>query len=398
MTLYCSEQITLIILPVLAYAVVVSKSFYWGGSAEEFCIPMMCFGLYCILKQFRNASAQNTFKLSIIFTNGILAGVIAQIKYTLLGFYFAWIIIVLLECLMQKEYKRALKNGFVFLSGMILASVPWLIYFVVNGAMKDWYQCYIYDNVFLYGDISSKRNLGLIVYDLSKILYYLILDNASYFVPIIIGMIFVLLSKNYRWYDKINVYILFGFTFIGIYIGGANLPYYSLPLTIFSIIGFCAIGSIIDRFGNYFMHSKAVLVVLACATVSISIYASYKGSMNTFFIGYNKEDFFLFRFKKIVEKKENPTLLTYNCLDAGLYTVADIMPTCRFYHRCNLDLDEMEQEQDRFIEEGLTDFVLTRDTYPEIIFDKYELVDEEIYEQVGADWQFTYYLFELKGD
>jgi hypothetical protein len=99
-----------------------------------------------------------------------------------------------------------------------------------------------------------------------------------------------------------------------------------------------------------------------------------------------------------VEKKENPTLLTYNCLDAGLYTVADIMPTCRFYHRCNLDLDEMEQEQDRFIEEGLTDFVLTRDTYPEIIFDKYELVDEEIYEQVGADWQFTYYLFELKGD
>jgi hypothetical protein len=334
----------------------------------------------------------------VIFINGILAGVIAQIKYTLLGFYFAWIVIILLECLMQKECKKVLKNGFVFLFGMILASVPWLIYFVANGALKYWYECYIYDNIFLYGNISSKRSLGLMVYDLSKILYYLILDNASYFVPIIIGMIFVLVSKSFRWHDKISVYILFGFTFVGIYIGGANLPYYSLPLTIFSIIGFSAIGSIIDRFVNNFIRSKAVLAVLTCATVLISIFAAYEGSMNTFFIGYDKEDFFLFKFKQIVDEKENPTLLTYNCLDAGLYTVADIMPTCRFYHRCNLDLDEMVQEQDRFIEEGLTDFVLTRDTYPDIIFDKYELVDEEIYEQVGADWQFTYYLFELKSD
>lgn len=53
--------------------------------------------------------------------------------------------------------------------------------------------------------------------------------------------------------------------------------------------------------------------------------------MNPPFMQQSKEDFFLFKFKEIVSQEENPTLLNYNCLDAGLYTVADIMPTCEYF-------------------------------------------------------------------
>jgi len=53
--------------------------------------------------------------------------------------------------------------------------------------------------------------------------------------------------------------------------------------------------------------------------------------MNSFFLSYEREDFFLFCFQQIVEQEQNPTLLTYNCLDAGLYTIADTMSTCRIW-------------------------------------------------------------------
>ena len=72
------------------------------------------------------------------------------------------------------------------------------------------------------------------------------------------------------------------------------------------------------------------------------------------------------------------------------------MPTCRFFHRCNLAYDEMLDEQYRYLEEGETQFVLAANTYPLIIFEKYDLVAQEIYEQVGTEVQYTYYLFKRK--
>lgn len=226
-------------------------------------------------------------------------------------------------------------------------------------------------------------------------MYWLILDNISYFSIIIIGMVYILFSGKNKWYEKVNIYMLFALLFLGIYIGGANLPYYSIPLMVFTVIGIAAIGRGIDKSlkSNY---RKGIFAVMMSLSILVSAAGAYCFSMNSFFISYEKEDFFLFKFKRIIEQENNPTLLTYNCLDAGLYTIADIMPTCRFFHRCNLDYDEMIHEQDQYLIEGKTKYVLTVNTYPDIILKKYDLVAQEVYEQVGTEIELTYYLFKRK--
>ena len=55
----CVRRSTALALSPLALAVIVtSRSFYWGGSAEEICLPFLIWGLYLILEYFQNRYPQ----------------------------------------------------------------------------------------------------------------------------------------------------------------------------------------------------------------------------------------------------------------------------------------------------------------------------------------------------
>lgn len=116
--------------------------------------------------------------------------------------------------------------------------------------------------------------------------------------------------------------------------------------------------------------------------------------MNTPFMQVKKEDHFLYKFQKIVEQEENPTLLNIGCLDAGLYTVCDIVPTCQWFQTQTVIMDTVLSEQERYIREGQITFVIARDSYPDVIWEQYELVASEPWDHNGQE--FTYYLFRKK--
>jgi hypothetical protein len=106
-------------------------------------------------------------------------------------------------------------------------------------------------------------------------------------------------------------------------------------------------------------------------------------------------DLFLYRFRDEVNTTENPTLLNVGCLDAGLYTLCDIVPNCRWFQTQTLDIEDDAnnpyKEQARYIREGLVDYVLVRDDIPDNIDDHYELIDQEKYG--WGDYMFEYYLY-----
>lgn len=393
--LYLSHRIALCLLPLTALAVTVSKSFYWGGSAEEFSLPFLAWGLWASLRYFKK-EYPNLISWKQILFFGILAGCIMLIKYTLLGFYFAWMGMIALANLNRQNWKGSLRSCLLFLAGMALPVIPWFVYFLMHGALDEWYQAYIYCNVFLYSDLyEGGIYVGEKIYILAKIMYWLIWDNLVFFIPIIVGFFYFLVSKHEKWYEKINLYMLFGFLFLGIYIGGTTLYYYSLPLSIFSIFGFICIGKLLAWFSQQFFVEKVSRFLKIGATVGFVavLGLSWHLSMNTEFMKQKKEDFFLYEFRDIVLREENPTLLNIGCLDAGLYTLADIVPTCRYFQSNAVHgFDEVWEEQLRYIEEGQTEFVLARNDYPKEIFQKYGLVSEKKY-RIG-DEEFTYYLFQ----
>ena len=94
-------------------------------------------------------------------------------------------------------------------------------------------------------------------------------------------------------------------------------------------------------------------------------------------------------------QEENPTLLNIGCLDAGLYTLTDIVPNCKYFQSNMVKgFTEVKEEQTRYIEEGLIQFVLAREEYPEVIWKNYDLVCKTEYFIAGGVQK--YYLFQRK--
>lgn len=397
--LYVKRGTALVLSPLVLAVIVSSRSFYWGGSAEEVCFPFLVWGLYLALDYFKNRYPGEAMDTWRIFAGGLLAGMVANIKFTVLGFFFAWMMCVFFSFLVRKELIRGIKSCFIFLGGMALPFLPWVIYFAVNHGLYEWYWGYVYINVFVYSNLNGEGpTLYERVYTLSKILYWVIRTNIIYFIFIIPGMIWVIMGKNKKWLERFLPVALSFFLFLGIYVGGSELPYYALPLAVFTVLGFALAGRILEwGIGQIFEKSsspasaRAMWTLSALCTAVLSIGIIWTNSMNILHRLEKKEDIFLYKFKEIVEETPNPTLLNIGCLDAGLYTVCDIVPTCRWFQTQTLAIDVVEKEQERYIREGQTDYVLARDYYPEAIWDRYELAAQAPWYQ--GDMEFTYYLF-----
>lgn len=398
--LYVKKGTALFLSPLVLAVIISSKSFYWGGSAEEVCFPFLIWGLFLSLQYFKKDYPEKAMGWKTILAGGIMAGMIANIKFTVLGFFFAWMMCVAFSFLVRKDFWGAVKGCLVFLCGMALPFLPWLIYFGVQGGLYEWYWGYVYINVFVYSNLNGEGP-GIFdrIYTLSKLLYWIIRDNLIYFAFIVPGVIWFLAGKDKKWLERFQLLALCFFLFLGIYIGGGTLPYYALPLAVFTVMGFALLGKILEQIlaqGNLAgwigrINSAFLVPGRLAVSILLGVGIIWCNSMNIPFMQEEKESHFLSKFKEVVQETENPTLLNIGCLDAGLYTVCDIVPTCRWFQTQTLAIDDVLKEQERYIAEGQTAFVLARDDYPEVIWENYELAAKESWYQDGREY--VYYLF-----
>lgn len=430
--IYCSKRVSLFLSPLLLTCMFASKSFYWGGCAEELCLPFLLYPLYILMSRLQRSSSKNysskaskpleqsaAFSPKDILLAGLCCGFVFCVKFTLMGFFLGFAIVVILTCRSLREFWRL---AGCYLLGILLPFVPWLLYFAVTGGLDDWYRVYIYTNVFLYSDFGANSHgasAAQKVYDLAKILYWLVLDNIQYYVFILLGMLWSLLRKGASPLQRILPILLFGCTFLFIYIGGAHLPYYALPLTVLAIPGGCALGAGVNRLAARRSSQSAIgsqsatdsqsasprrrqvilaaMLLAADAVLCFCVFRSF--SWNADYLGTPKEDVFLSKFTEDIQNdraagivsSENTTLLNIGCLDCGLYNTADIYPTCYWFQTQTLPGDEVTTEQLSYITEGRTDYIVARDTYPDEILQHYELVDT--FHQELAPQSFDYYLF-----
>ncbi|MDE5907353.1 MAG: hypothetical protein K2H52_01180 [Lachnospiraceae bacterium] len=402
--LYVKRSMALVLSPLVLSVVVSSFSFYWGGSAEEVCFPFLIWGFYFSLDYFQNRYPREIMEWKVILINGILAGMVANIKFTVLGFFFAWMMCIAFSFLAKKDFLGAVKGCLIFLGGMAIPFIPWVIYFAWNHGLYEWYWGYVHINVFVYSNL-NEEGPGLFerIYVLSKLLYWVIRKNMIYFCFLIPGVIWNVLGRGKKLLARFNTLALCFFLFLGIYVGGSELPYYAFPLAVFTPLGFALIGRIlkwgwahvaVGKKAQDTKKGKTAGVVAGMVSAILSAGIVFAVSMNIPYMSEKREDLFLYKFKEIVEETENPTLLNIGCLDAGLYTVCDIVPSCRWFQTQTLAIDDVLKEQERYIKEGQTTFVIARNDYPQAIFEKYELVSEEPWYHEGQE--FTYYLFRLR--
>ncbi len=393
-TRHSTKGVAILLIPMLAAGVYSSKSFYWGGAAEEFCLPMFSYCLYRLdIMMHPSGEKKDIFSSKMFFVIGLMTGIAALIKYTMLGFFFGWSVIVVIIIITRKGLKSVFKPAIIYVSGIIIPIIPWLIYFGINGALDDWYRCYIYNNLFFYSNITGGTiTLYEKFYKLAKLQYWLFWDNLEYFVWVIIGFIVALFIEN-GIVKKLAYLFIYATTFMFIFYGGGTLPYYSIPLMSLAIPGICYFGRFIQKIYESRL-SKTMWYNITALVLILSLIYAKSNCLSTDYIKVKRSDSWLTEMASYIEEAPNTTLLNVGALDVGLYTITGIVPTCEYFQTNGIALPTMFDEQQRYINEGLTEYVIAGYYEPENIYDHYELINEVSFYDNSYDQ--TYYLYRHK--
>ncbi len=375
--LYGAARAALVALPVLAALVYASFSFQQGDSAEELCLPMLAWPLFWLL-DWRRTRAPRRMESTRLLMGGVLFGCVLWIKFTMIGLFAPWILGLFIFHAVRREWRQAWACVLWFAAGAMLATLPWLVYFGVNGAIGDWLKTYLYDNLFLYGGGEAG---GLIAH--GKAILHAIWDwlrlNPGYTLPMILGFAAITLmplpsgkGNTVSPFEKRMIWLMALVTGLGVFIGGKAYVYYGLVLAAFApvaAIWFCALA---ERLPS--LRKPLGAAVLAAAVLVGGAYG-YAASPNRADRFKPREQTMQYRFAAVINKTQNATLLNFGFMDAGFYTAAGVMPTVKYYHQTNVPLREMLDEQKRYVREGVTDYVVTRAELPDNIGERYALVE-----------------------
>lgn len=343
-----------IIIPIFSSFLLSSEYFFHGGSAEEFTLPFISYALYSIMKYFKIKE----IKPSILFLNGIMAGMIAMIKYNLLGFHLAMMLILIIDIIRYNKGKNLIKTCFFFLLGMMIPILGCVIYFSINHALKDFIQVYLLFNIVGY-KVSFLGNIKRIIIQDIIIEHFTL--YPIYLSIFLYGIIYFIFHKTQlKGLYKLAIPFLLLLTCLGIYIGGRGYYYYHLILVPFYFLGFLAILLTVEE---YYEKIKIHILYL-CIFFSFSVFFfQIKNSPNLSFMTHGKSSLSQYTFASIIKRERDQSFLNYDSLDNGFYITTDQIPKFRYYMKLNV-VDEVFPdimiEQNNIIENAKTNFIIVK--------------------------------------
>ena len=374
-----SYRITIVVLgkkhfvfvPIIAILTYTTMAFEQGGSAEEFCLPILAWVVWFLLRDAENQQISNKG----FFCLGLAAGCVFWIKFSLIGPFIGWYIWYLVESFRQRKSKRIIGATCHIALGVILATIPWVIYFGLNHSIIDWLEVYLYDNVFHY----SRTHLGQSTFSGLRFLINLLRGIDSFytfnFITLLIcaECIALLLFNRRHKLGQMLRFMLIS-TFLFVYIGGLTFRYYSLVMDVFIAPCLALVVSFVHEKLGILRRREAVFAsVLLCLCVFFT-------TPNRYFMRVQKTDLAQYQFKEIIEQdSREATILNYGFLDGGFYTTCNTLPNCKAFCLLTVPLQEIQDLQQSYLEEGLCDYVITLNedgAEPDHAFQKYECIME----------------------
>lgn len=389
-----TDKESVLILPLLSVIIYTSGAFSMGDSAEEFCLP--CLAL-CNYYGIRALYLDKKLRPAEWFITGVTACFVLWFKFSLLGFYIGFGIFFAIIYIKNKWIKEAFVSLASLAGGIAVLSVPVLIYFVINKAVKDLFEVYFYDNLFLYTTDTPYNKLFTLFYNLYYGIHSFLTAYPVGFALIIAGLIYLSIKNKKVFYFNLCTFI---FSLFFIYSGGRHYVYYPLILSYYIPFGLLPVYSIYKKYIPSLLSKskrKALLTFSSAAVYSvICVAAAFLLSSNTYLLKYSRDDMPQYKFAKIMSQTENPTMFEYLHLDSGFYTASGIVPSCKYFCGLNIPYDELIETQNSYIANGVTDYVVIRkDQLEGSQLDVYELIASEKFETDKGKID-TFYLYKRK--
>ncbi|GAB6012082.1 glycosyltransferase family 39 protein [Viscerimonas tarda] len=345
-------------LATIAFPLILLKHTLTGGTAEEFIVVLASVSLYFFIRYFKQPeSVKHNTKYMLV--HGIMVAGALLIKINLTIFWIFPLLLIFLRLLYYREFKNFLRNIFALFIGIFTLSLPIVVYFCWNNALAEAFDVYIVLNsryasvppglqdiisliiAHVLGLINDAP-VGILLSTIGVFLFPLLfLKNKTGKLAIILG--------------AASSYLLITFTYV-------FLPYYCLPLFIFSALGIIAICSFLQKFVSK-SCTKVLLPVLTCLLLiyGISIKSFFYFSKQELW-GRERENNVIYQFAKIVQKEKEPTLLTLgNDFGNAIFTKCNIIPNVKYFISPNLNYKqypEMRDEQEEYIKYKTVRFVI----------------------------------------
>ncbi len=366
--LFVQKYALILVFPTAAL-IYSSIAFCFGNSAEELCLPFIGYALFVAIDSVKKNQPVSVLRSVLC---GIGAGVLLWVKFTMLGFFVGFGLAFIILYLRQKRFLRLLVCTLSIFLGIAITSVPVILYFYQNNAFSYLWEVYFYDNIFLYSTGQQMFFLVAWIWNL----FHGLLAFAVYNPFTAIACVFALIDLRKREARRTSfvISVIMITTFFFTFVGGRFYPYYTFVMSVFMPVGMVPIYYRIQARAKRKNASEKLLRRAPRLTCILSLAAVLVLCRNTFMIFVPQDAMPQFRFNKIISKVDNPTLLNYGFLDGGFYTVSGIVPNCRFFCKLNINYAELDRVQNEYAEQGLVDFIVTKDQT--IDFPQYQLVDD----------------------
>lgn len=374
---------SIFLIPVLIGIVYTSKMFNFGGNAEELCFPLITIALY---KGLRAIVKGDGLPLNIdAIICGIITGALFWIKYTFTGFFAGFCLFIILLAIKRKAFLKLWSLVWRFISGFVIISIPVILYFVFTDSLNYLWESYFYDNMSFYlvndeaypiTGIPFIENIYLTLSGIMKSsLRYpsfgilLILTLASLF----------FIEKSYRLKASLLFALTFAFSSAFVFSRPSFIYYYGYILCYCFCLAVIPSIKLFIFIENAFSksHSRLKSFILI---IPIFIYVFTILMCKNMYLIFKPKDFLAqFRMAETINRTGNAKLLTYDTMDAGFYTAAGLLPCNRYFgpgKNLEKNFPAIREEQDRLIEEGYFDYIVTS-YFIEPDWKNYELIQVE---------------------
>ena len=330
-----------------------SYAMWYGDSVEEFCSTLYLYLLYVTIKNIKKSAKYSVIEFILI---GVMIGFCFWSKFTLVAIYVGWFAYFIWRSFRRKEGAQICWAILYMLCGFFIITLPCILYFVINGALKDLMVVYFYNNLFVYSQTNGIfYRVGMFFLNILKTLAY----NLQYSLAVLFGVIWFGLKKEGE--EKFFLLWILPITAFVIYVGGRGYPYYGLPLSMFSVFGYVGILEVLEPLKKEqwkkIVGVSSMALMISCCVVSFFVNGNhhfiFRDKMKSpqhYMAQYMKEN-----------GDENSTLLTWGMLDAGFYLAAGQVPEYKFFCKLNIDLAEMHEEIERYLDEKLPDYVVVKE-------------------------------------
>ena len=146
-----SPVLKIAVAGVSAFVSTTGECFFGGGQCEELLLPVLACVIYVVLKYFRREYPER-IKWYDVMAIGLCAGIIIWVKYTIVGIVIGIVLYVIIVQVQDKKIGNIWVYAGQFLIGLLIGSLPTIVYFGLHGAFDALLEVYFYDLIFVYRD------------------------------------------------------------------------------------------------------------------------------------------------------------------------------------------------------------------------------------------------------